>query len=132
MASNALSASQLGIQVTGQNLHNAEVPGYTRSVMQLATDTSRNLGNGITVGTGVKIAGVVQVIDQYLEERLRSATGDAMSTSTQQKYYTQLENLLNATHSNDLSASIIEFFNTIDNVLNHPEDESYRRMVVEK
>ena len=132
MASNALSASQLGIQVAGQNLNNAEAPGYTRSELILSTDTSRNLGNGITVGTGVTISGVIQIIDQYLEERLRSATGDAISTSTQQKYYTQLENLLNATHSSDLSQSIIDFFNSIDDVLNHPEDVSYRRMVIEQ
>jgi len=132
MASNALSVSQLGIQVTGQNLNNSDIDGYTRSVLQLSTDTSRNLGNGTVVGTGVAVSGIVQVIDRYLEERLRSSTGDAMSSSVQQKYYTQLENLLHATTSNDLSTSIIDFFNSIDNVLNHPEDVSYRRMVVEQ
>ena len=132
MASNALSVTQLGIQVTGQNLNNHDVPGYTRSVLQLSTDTSRTLGNGTVVGTGVTVAGIVQVIDQYLEERLRSASGDAMSTSTQQKYFTQLESLLSATTSNDLSASILEFFNSIDNILNHPEDVTYRRMAVEQ
>jgi len=132
MASNALSVSQLGIQVTGQNLNNHDVQGYTRSVLQLSTDTSRKLGNGTVVGTGVTVAGIVQVIDQYLEERLRSATGDAMSTSTQQKYYTQLESLLSATTSNDLSTSILEFFNSIDNILNHPEDVTYCRMAVEQ
>ena len=132
MAYNALSVSQLGIQVVGQNLNNADIPGYTRSTLQLATDTSRNLGNGTIVGTGVQVAGLVQVIDQFLEERLRLATGDAMSSATQQKYYTQLENLLNATTSNDLSTSIINFFNAIDNILNHPEDVTYRQMAVEQ
>src|SRR5215469_3380995 len=94
MAYNALSVSQLGMQVTGQNLHGADTPGYTRSVLQLSTDTSRKLGNGHIVGTGVQVAGIVQVIDQFLEERLRLATGDAMGSANQQKYYTQLENLL--------------------------------------
>jgi flagellar hook-associated protein 1 FlgK len=132
MASNALSASQLGIQVAGQNLNNVGTPGYSRAVLQLATDTSRKLGSGAVTGTGVKIAGITQVIDQFLEERLRIATGDAMGSATQQKYFTQLENLLNATTSRDLSTSILAFFNSIDNILNHPEDESYRRMAVEQ
>ena len=132
MASNALSVSQLGIQVAGQNLNNAGVEGYARSVMQLSTDTSRKLGNGTVVGTGVTVSGVVQIVDQYIEERLRSATGDAMSSSVQQNYYTQLENLLNATTSRDLSTTIINFFNSIDDILNHPEDVTYRRMAVEQ
>ena len=132
MAYKALSISQLGIQVAGQNLNNADVPGYTRATLQLATDTSRQLGNGTVVGTGAQVAGLVQVIDQFLEERLRLATGDAMSSGTQQKYYTQLENLLNATTSSDLSTSILNFFNAIDNILNHPEDVTYRRMAVEQ
>ena len=132
MASNALSVSQLGIQVTGQNLNNAGTSGYTRSVLELTTDTSRKLGNGAVLGTGVSVNGIVQVIDQFLEERLRQATGDAMSSSAQQKYYTQLETLLNATTSNDLSTSILSFFNSIDNILNHPEDITYRRMAVEQ
>ena len=132
MASRALSVSQLGLQVAGQNLNNAENPGYTRSVLQISTDTSRKLGNGQIVGTGAQVSGIVQVIDQFLEERLRLATGDAMASATQQKYYTQLENLLNATTSSDLSASISDFFNAIDNILNHPEDVTYRRMAVEQ
>jgi flagellar hook-associated protein 1 FlgK len=130
-ASNALSASQLGIQVAGQNLNNAETPGYSRSVLQLSTDTSRQLGNGTVVGTGVQVSGVVQVIDLYLEERLRGSTSDAMASATQQKYYTQLEHLLNATNDTDLSTTILAFFNSIDNILNQPENLSYRGMAVE-
>ena len=132
LASKALNVSQLGIQVAGQNLQNVDTPGYARSVVHLSTDTSRKLGNGTVVGTGVQISGVIQVIDQFLEERLRGATSDTMSSATQQKYYTQLENLLNATHDGDLTEAIQKFFNSIDNVLNHPEDVSYRRMVVEE
>ena len=132
MAAKALSTSQLGIQIAGQNLDNVGTPGYARSTLQLSTDVSRQLGNGNIVGTGVQVTGIVQVIDKFLEERLRGATSDAMASSTQQKYYTQLENLLNATTSRDLSSSIQDFFNSIDNILNHPEDVSYRRMAVEQ
>jgi flagellar hook-associated protein 1 FlgK len=131
MASNALSASQLGIQVAGQNMNNAETPGYVRSTLQLSTDTSRKLGSGTVVGTGVQVSGIQQVIDLFLEERLRGATSDAMASGTQQKYYTQLEHLLSATTNNDLSTTILAFFNSIDNILNQPENLSYRGMAVE-
>ncbi|GHT11799.1 flagellar hook-associated protein 1 [Planctomycetales bacterium] len=130
-ASNALSASQLGLQVAGQNLSNAQTPGYVRENLILETGTSRRLGNGTIIGTGVQVAGVVQVLDKFLEERLRHSTSDAFASGTQEKYYTQLEALLNETTESDLSTEINEFFNSIDNVQNHPEDVTYREMVAE-
>ncbi|MDR3234873.1 MAG: flagellar hook-associated protein FlgK [Planctomycetaceae bacterium] len=130
-ASYALSASQLGLQVSGQNLNNVETPGYARESLILETGTSRRLGSGNVVGTGVRVAGIVQVIDNFLEERLRNSTSNAFATGTQEKFYTQLEALLNETTDTDLSSSINAFFNSIDNVLNHPEDVAYRAMTAE-
>ncbi|MDR0522770.1 MAG: flagellar hook-associated protein FlgK [Planctomycetaceae bacterium] len=132
MASNALSASQLGLQIAGQNLNNADTPGYVRESLILTTGDARKTGNSINLGTGVQVSGIVQVIDQFLEERLRNATSDAVSSSAMEKYYTQLEALLRETTSNDLSTSISSFFNAIDNILNHPENETYRKMAVEE
>ncbi|MDR1963195.1 MAG: flagellar hook-associated protein FlgK, partial [Planctomycetaceae bacterium] len=132
LASTAMNASQLGIQVTGQNLTNSQTPGYVRENLLLETGTSRKLGNGTVIGTGVQISGVVQVIDKFLEERLRSSTSDAMASATQEKFYTELEALLNETTEDDLSSSLSEFFNSIDNILNHPENVSYRQMTAEQ
>ncbi|MDR0704232.1 MAG: flagellar hook-associated protein FlgK [Planctomycetaceae bacterium] len=131
-ASTAMSASQLGLQVTGQNLTNAQTPGYVRESLLLETGTSRKLGNGTVIGTGVQVSGVIQVIDKFLEERLRSSNSDMLSSSTQEKFYTELEALLNETTESDLSSSLGEFFNSIDNILSHPENVSFRQMTVEQ
>ncbi len=64
-ASHAMGANQLGMQVVGQNLSNAENPGYIREQLVLQTGTSRRLGNGVVTGTGVSISGVRQVIDNF-------------------------------------------------------------------
>lgn len=132
MASAAMNAAQLGMQVSGQNLTNAQTPGYVRENLVLQTGTSRKLGNGVVVGTGVSAAGVEQVIDNFLEERLRTSTSDAMSSSMQEKYYTQLEALLNETTDVDLSSSIESFFNSIDEIANHPENVTYREMAAKQ
>jgi flagellar hook-associated protein 1 FlgK len=132
IASNAMSASQLGIQVSGQNLTNAQTPGYVREQLLLETGTSRKRGNGTVLGTGVQIGGVTQVIDKFLEERLRSSNSDVMASATQEKFFTELEALLNETTENDLSTSLSEFFNSIDNILNQPENVSYRQMTAEQ
>jgi flagellar hook-associated protein 1 FlgK len=132
LASTAMNASQLGLQVAGQNLTNVDTPGYVRENLLLETGTSRKLGNGTVIGTGVHVGGVVQVIDKFLEERLRSSNSDMWASATQEKFYTELEALLNETTENDLSTSLSEFFNSIDNILNHPENVSYRQMTAEQ
>jgi flagellar hook-associated protein 1 FlgK len=132
LASAGMNASQIGLQVSGQNLTNAETPGYVRENLLLETGTSRKLGNGTVIGTGVQVSGVVQVIDRFLEERLRTANSDMSASATQEKFYTELETLLNEITGNDLSTSLSDFFNSIDNILNHPENLSYRQMTAEQ
>lgn len=130
MASNAMNAAQVGIQVAGQNLANSSSTGYVRENLVLETSTPRKLGNGVVIGNGVSIVGVEQVIDNFLEERLRTATSDAMSSAMQSKYYTELEALLNETTNYDLSSALESFFNSIDAITNHPEDVTYRENAV--
>ncbi|MDR2642117.1 MAG: flagellar hook-associated protein FlgK [Planctomycetaceae bacterium] len=132
MAATAMSSNQLGMQVVGQNLTNANTPGYVRESMNLQTSTSRRIGNGITIGTGVQVTGITQVIDKFLEERLRNSISDSTASATQEKYYSELEALLNELTEYDLSTSIEAFFNSIDNIQNHPENITYRQMATEQ
>ncbi|MDR1484867.1 MAG: flagellar hook-associated protein FlgK [Planctomycetaceae bacterium] len=131
-AAAAMNSSQLGMQVVGQNLNNAQTPGYVRESLNLQTNTSRKTSNGITIGTGVQVAGITQVIDKFLEERLRTSISDSTASATQEKYYAELEALLNELTENDLSSSIEAFFNSIDNIQNHPENLTYRQMAIEE
>lgn len=130
MAGGSLNASAMGIQVTGQNLSNVNTPGYTREQLILTTnDPPLNYRQNV-IGSGVQVSGVVQVIDTYLEERLRGAISDATNSATQQKYTTELESLIQERTDTDLSTALDTFFNAIGDVLNNPETVSYRDMVV--
>ena len=77
-AKNSLLAMQLGLQVTGNNIANANTPGYIRERLILTPQPPQRYG-GVLVGLGVEVQGVVQVIDRFLEERLRAATSDVAS-----------------------------------------------------
>jgi flagellar hook-associated protein 1 FlgK len=131
-AASAMNSSQLGMQVVGQNLNNAQTPGYVRESLNLQTNTSRKTGSGIIIGTGVQVTGITQVIDKFLEERLRNSISDSTASATQEKYYSELEALLNELTEYDLSTSIETFFNSIDNIQNHPENLTYRQMATEQ
>ncbi|MDR1384731.1 MAG: flagellar hook-associated protein FlgK [Planctomycetaceae bacterium] len=128
MAGTSLNASTVGIQVTGQNLSNVNTPGYIRERLLLETASPYHPKN-MTLGNGVQVGGVTQMIDTFLEERLRNSFSDANSSLQQSDVYTQLETLLGELSINDISTSLTSFFNAVDNVLNQPENLSYRQMV---
>jgi flagellar hook-associated protein 1 len=131
LGSNALSADQIALQVVGQNIANANTPGYVREEAQLTPGPTQRVG-GLLMGTGVEVQAVVQKIDSFLEDRLRGAVSDTTSAATQQSTYTQLEQLIGATDGTSVGTAMTAFFNSISDVLNQPEDTSVRNIAVLK
>jgi len=129
MAGRALNVSSLGIQVVGQNLANADSPHYVRE--QVVINTNGTLRSGPhALGSGSHVGGVVQMLDTFLEQRLNSAQSDGVNWATQSRFYMQLETLLGELSDVDISTTLSDFFNSIGDVLNHPEGVAYRQMTV--
>lgn len=131
MANNTLQAQQIGLQVVGQNIANANTPGYVREQVNFAPAPTQQLG-GLLLGLGVQVDGIRQKIDNFLEERLRGANAETADSAVQQQTYEQLEGLVNELSDQDLSSSLNNFFNSIADVLNKPNDSSTRNLVVLK
>lgn len=129
MAGNTLQADQINLQVIGQNIANANTPGYIREETVLSPAPTQRVG-GLLLGLGVEVKAVVQKIDNFLEERLRGSVSEQSSTEAQEKIYTQLEELIGAMTDTDLSTSMTTFFNSISEVLNQPENKSVRNLAV--
>jgi flagellar hook-associated protein 1 len=130
-AGNALQANQIGLQVVGQNISNANTPGYILEDVNLVPGPTQRQGNLLS-GTGVEVQGIVQKVDQFLQERLRNATSDSSNTQTTSDTYTQLEGVLGNLSDTDLSTSLDNFFSSISDILNQPESDSVRNLAVLK
>jgi flagellar hook-associated protein 1 FlgK len=129
MAANTLQVDQIALQVIGQNIANANTPGYIREETTLTPGPTQKVGN-VLLGTGVQVLGVVQKIDKFLEERLRGAVSDKSNTETLSDTYLQLEQLIGETSDNDLSTAMDSFFSSIADILNQPESTSVRNLAV--
>jgi len=129
MASNALQANQIALQVVGQNIANANTDGYIREEVVFTPAATQKVGN-LTLGTGVQVEAVVQKIDTYLEGRLRGAISDQASAQAQKGTFLQLEEYVGATTDTDISTAMTDLFNSISDVLNQPEDVSVRNLAV--
>ncbi len=129
IASNALIASQLGLQVTSNNVANANTPGYVRQSLVLTPAPTQRYGN-LLLGLGVNVSAVVQQTDRFLEERVRNAASDLANSQAQEDTYVQLESLVGELSDTDLSSSLSNFFNSIHDILNQPDSVSVRNLAV--
>lgn len=131
LAGNSLQAQQIGLQVVGQNMANANTPGYSREQVLLTPAPTQQLGQ-ITLGTGVEVQGVVQKVDAFLNERLRGANSDVASSTAEQKTYSDLEGIVGALQKTSIDGSMNDFFSSIAGILNQPENVSARNLAVLK
>jgi flagellar hook-associated protein 1 FlgK len=129
LASNALRANEIALQVVGQNIANANTPGYLREDVILTPAPTQRQGN-LLLGLGVRVEAVVQKLDKFLEERLRGAVSDQASADSTQQTYAQLEGLMGELSDTSLNASLTKFFNSISEILNQPESAAVRNMAV--
>jgi flagellar hook-associated protein 1 len=69
----ALQAYQRALATTGQNVANANTPGYSRQRVLFATRPAEFTGAGY-VGSGVQIASIERIFDELKASQLNSAT----------------------------------------------------------
>jgi flagellar hook-associated protein 1 FlgK len=129
MASNTLRIDQIGVEVAGQNIANANTPGYIREEVLLTPAPMQRIG-GLLMGMGAEVKGIVQKIDNFLEDRLRGAVSERANGQAQTETYQQLEQLVNGLSETDLASSMNEFFASISDVLNQQESVSVRNLAV--
>jgi flagellar hook-associated protein 1 FlgK len=130
LGANTLQAMQIGLQVTGNNIANANTPGYVRQQVVYSPAPVQRIGN-LVLGLGVQVEGIVDKIDKFVLDRLVGARGDRAGAEVQEDAYHELESLLNGLSGTvDLGTTLNSFFNSIGEVLNDPTSAAARNLVV--
>ena len=129
MAGNTLSAMQIGLHVVGNNIANANTPGYVRERAIFTPAPVQKIGD-LTLGTGVEVAGIEQIIDKFVENRLRDAGSDLASAEVQERAFKDLQAIIGELTDVDISSALTQFFNGIENVTDGPENIGIRDLVI--
>lgn len=108
----ALTASQLAIQVAGNNLANAATPGYSRQIAYLIPGRGIAGAGGVSVGTGVLVRDVQRQVDHALRARLWSGISTEAAAAQTLNIMGQVEAVLNELSDEDLSSELSAFFNS--------------------
>lgn len=119
-----LLAMQQALATTGQNIANANTPGYSRELVQLASMPSQ-FQNGSYIGSGVQVAAVTRAYDQFITSQLNAATTTNSSLSFQSDFATQVTQLLGDT-SSGIAAQTQAFFNATQAIAANPTDSTAR------
>ncbi len=133
-ALNALMAHRQAIDVTGQNIANANTVGYTRQRADLTAVSATGHGGLFTKidapGWGVAVTSVTRIVDSFVDSRQRDAHANQGYAGALQGAWSGIEQIVNEPSATGLSAQLSEFWSSWHGVVNHPDDESSRSQLL--
>jgi len=125
----ALQAAQIGLQVVGNNIANANTPGYIRQQLEQASASAVRDG-GLIKGLGVRTTGIVQNVDRALVERMYRAKSALDGAEALERAYSQLEEITTDLDNSGLTQQLSLFNNSLHELSAQPADRALREFVV--
>ncbi len=129
-ALSGLEAAQAAINTAGNNIANANTPGYTRQQVDL---TERNplripslsgvTGAGSQMGLGVDISTISRVRDQFLDSQYRNQNSQTSGNNTSSTLLGQVQAALNEPSSSGLSTALNKFWTAWNGLQNDPTNQ---------
>ena len=124
----AMFASFAQLQVTGHNIANAGVDGYSRQQAELANAKGQFTGAGF-FGKGVDVVTVSRVYDAFLTREAANASSLAAMDRTRFEQLTRLEEVF-PMGERGLGYAAQQLFNAFADLSLHPKDLSTREVVL--
>jgi flagellar hook-associated protein 1 len=127
IATRGLSASQLGINVTGQNITNAGTEGYSRKRIEQSADWRRDGSYG-QMGFGVEVYSINRVRDQFIDRLVNDESTRYGYYSVKDASYARIEDIFNESGASRsaLNSLLNDFWNGWDDVSKNPESAGAR------
>jgi flagellar hook-associated protein 1 FlgK len=129
-ALSGLEAAQAAIDTTGQNIANANTPGYSR---QQVLETERTpltisslssvTGNGSQLGLGVDITTISRIRDQFLDTQYRVQNTQTSGDNASSGLLGQVQAALNEPSSSGLSSALNQFWSAWNGLQNSPTNQ---------
>ena len=129
----ALQAQQQAMDVTNQNIANANTAGYTRQEAKLVQTAphagsgyNRPVGGGLMLGTGVMVSEIMRQRDSFVDQQLRTETAQQKQWQVVSDGVQQVEALFNEPSTNGLGNQLTTFFNAWSELSTNPGSATAR------
>ncbi|NTW40818.1 MAG: flagellar hook-associated protein FlgK, partial [Cellulomonadaceae bacterium] len=133
-ALSSLIAQRQALEVSGQNVANANTAGYTRqradlqSVQALSAPSLFTTGSGSGVGT--RVSSITRLGDVFLDARLRSETSSASFQAAQASTLNRLESTITEPADTGVAAHLQTFWAGWHDVSNSPDSTASRKVLL--
>ncbi len=124
----AMTANYAALQVTGHNIANANVAGYSRQTAELATAQGQFTGAGY-FGKGVDVVSVTRSHNEFLTREAASSKALASMDAARLTQLQRLESVF-ATGSTGLGYAANEFLDALTDLSSRPADAAARQVVL--
>ncbi|HEY5428269.1 MAG TPA: flagellar hook-associated protein FlgK [Solirubrobacteraceae bacterium] len=115
-AYSGLEAAQAAIDTTGENISNANTPGYTRQVVNTGEAGSLEIpqrseqGAHAQLGTGVDVTSISRIRDQFLDIQYRAQNTASSNANTNSTELQQVQTALNEPSTSGVSTQLDNFY----------------------
>lgn len=124
----ALQAAQRGMEVTGNNVANANTPGYHRQVVKLAAQSPMEL-NGQSYGRGVEVVDVQRAVNSQLEAAITTQMTQNGYVDSMQSSMSQMQATI-PTDASSISNLLGSVFNDLQQASSQLGNIASRRIVI--
>ncbi|MFI7596963.1 flagellar hook-associated protein FlgK [Actinoplanes sp. NPDC049681] len=135
-ALSSLYAQRRGLDVTGQNIANANTEGYTRQrvnmTSQVGSMSAAMYARTDGVGTGVAVTDVQRMRDEYLENRGRAEHATDSYLKSQSAAYVAIEDSLGEPGDTALATQLRDMWGSWSDVANNPQLAAPRSALIQQ
>jgi flagellar hook-associated protein 1 FlgK len=131
-----LEANQVGLDTVGQNVANADTPGYVDEQVQLgAVSSVQQPGFDESAsklpGGGVQVLGITRLDNTYLQARSYTEQGEQGLLSAQQSGLQAVQQVFPEPSSSGISSQLTQFWQDWSALASNPSDASTRSLLVQ-
>jgi len=130
LGTRALFANFAALQVVGNNIANANTPGYSRQTVEFANSGGQFTGAGF-FGKGVDVSTVSRAHSEFLTRELSTATALSAADEARAAQLQRLESVF-ATGEAGLGYAAGQFLNAFVDVASSPQDAAARQAVLSR
>jgi flagellar hook-associated protein 1 FlgK len=132
----SLYAQRRGLDVTGQNIANANTEGYTRQRVEMQSQvgslSAAMYARTDGLGTGVGVSDVQRLRDEYLENRGRAEHSTSAFMASQSASYTSIEDAFAEPSDTALAAQLRDMWGSWNDVANNPQLAAPRSALIQQ
>jgi flagellar hook-associated protein 1 FlgK len=136
IALSALNAQKRGLDLTGQNIANANTDGYTRQRLNLATMGAPARpsiwATYQSPGTGVNVTGIDRLRDALLETRAQGRHAQLSDSTAVSSVLTEIEQQFPEPSDKGLQTTLNQFWSGFGDVSNNPGSSAARVQLLQR